>query len=149
MGNKNQYDHESLLKQARELLRGDGPPSGWRPLALELGVDINTLKQSFRREFGIVSFDGIAGDGVGRKNPRYTKQDEGRETKDVEFGDDFINIVCSSRRMMSKEDIIDEFGIDLKEWKIDRYRIKTSEGYRRTAKSRGMLIKMGACETRM
>ena len=88
MANKNQYDHESLLKQARELLRGDGPPSGWRPMARALGVDINTLKQSFRREFGITSFDGIAGDGVGRKNPRYTNQQEERETKDVEFGGD-------------------------------------------------------------
>ena len=136
MANKNQYDHECLLKQAQELLSGDGPPSGWRPMARALGVDLNTLKQSFRREFGILQFDDIVGEVAGRKNPRYTKHfaeqlNLERETKDVEFGDDFINIVCASRRMMSKEDIIDEFGIDLNEWKIDRYRIKTSEGYRK------------------
>ena len=58
-------------------------PTVAKPMARALGVDLNTLKQSFRREFGIVSFDGIAGDGVERKNPRYTKQQEERETKDV------------------------------------------------------------------
>jgi hypothetical protein len=117
------------------LLKGNNPPAGWRPLARALGVDPNTLVQSFRREFGIEKFEDLAGENK-IKAPRYTKKsihqaELERETKDAEFGDDFINIVCASRRMMSKEDIISEFKIDLKEWRIDKYRIRTSEGYRK------------------
>lgn len=129
MANRNQYDHAMVLEQARELLRGKNAPIGWRPLAKALGMDNNTLKQSFRREFGIERFEDITGEANARKIPRAELEE--KETKDVEYGDDFINIICSSRRMMSKDDIIDEFKIDLKEWKIDRYRIRTSEGYRK------------------
>ena len=135
MANRNQYNHESLLRQARELLKSENPPAGWRPLARLLGIDNNTLRQSFKREFGFDNFEDILGEGQG-KAPRYTKKsihqaELERETKDAEFGDDFINIVCASRRMMSKEDIISEFKIDLNEWRIEKYRIRTSEGYRK------------------
>jgi len=50
---------------------------------------------------------------------------------DFTQGDDFINIVCASKRMLSKDDIIKEYNIDLSEWEIERYRVKTSEGYRK------------------
>ena len=59
MANRNQYDHVSILQQARELLSGKNPPAGWRPLARKLGLDNNTLIQSFRREFGILKFEDI------------------------------------------------------------------------------------------
>jgi hypothetical protein len=131
VANRNQYDHASILRQAQELMKGKNPPETWRDMGRALGMDFNTLRQSLRREFGIEKMADIR-EAVGeKKNPRYTNNTEERETKDVEFGDDFINIICASRRMMSKEDIIDEFKIDLKEWKIDKYRIRTSEGYRK------------------
>lgn len=48
-----------------------------------------------------------------------------------EQGDDFINIICASERMLSKEDVIRKFNIDLSVWEIDRFKVKTSEGYRK------------------
>jgi hypothetical protein len=56
------------------------------------------------------------------------------EKTSYEQGKDFINIVCSSRRMLSKEDLIDEFEIDLNVWEIEKYTIKSSEGYRKDRK---------------
>jgi hypothetical protein len=53
------------------------------------------------------------------------------EKTSYEEGKDFINIVCSSKRMLTKEDIIDEFNIDLDIWEIEKFRVKTSEGYRK------------------
>ena len=53
------------------------------------------------------------------------------EKTSYEEGNDFINIVCASRRMRSKEDIIEEFNIDLEKWEVERFRVKTSEGYRK------------------
>ena len=53
------------------------------------------------------------------------------ENTSYEEGDGFINIVCASRRMLSKEDIIKEFNIDLEIWEVERFRVKTSEGYRK------------------
>lgn len=56
------------------------------------------------------------------------------EKTSYEEGDGFINIVCASRRMLSKEDIVKEFNIDLEKWEIERFRVKTSEGYRKDRK---------------
>jgi len=56
---------------------------------------------------------------------------EPKEESSYEQGDDFINIVCASRRMRSKEDVIKEFNIDLNLWSVEKFRVKTSEGYRK------------------
>lgn len=58
-------------------------------------------------------------------DPKYT------EKTSYEEGKDFISVVCSSKRMLSKEDIIEEYDIDLNIWEIDRFRVKSSEGYRK------------------
>lgn len=55
----------------------------------------------------------------------------GSERSEYEQGDDFINIVCASERMFTKEDIINKFNIDMTIWEIDRFKVKTSEGYRK------------------
>ncbi len=54
--------------------------------------------------------------------------------KIYEQGDNFINVICASTRMLSKEDIIKEFNIDLEVWEIERFKVKTSEGYRKDRK---------------
>ena len=69
----------------------------------------------------------------GRAHVSYANDLENENTT-FDQSDDFINIVCSSKRMMSQEDIIEQFNIDLNEWEIDRYIIKTSEGYRKDRK---------------
>lgn len=48
-----------------------------------------------------------------------------------EEGDDFIHVICASERMMSKEDIIKQFNIDLSIWEVERFKVKTSEAYRK------------------
>lgn len=61
---------------------------------------------------------------------------EQEDSTSFEQGDDFINIVCASERMLSKEDIIRKFSINLNEWEIERFKVKTSEGYRKDRKVR-------------
>ena len=48
-----------------------------------------------------------------------------------EQGDDFINVICASRRMLTKEDVIREFKIDTDLWEVEKFKVKTSEGYRK------------------
>lgn len=55
MTNKNQYNHALALEKARELLRSGACDATWAALARALHYNINTLKQSFYREFGITS----------------------------------------------------------------------------------------------
>lgn len=64
----------------------------------------------------------------------YSTVPTGVESKSIEEGNDYINIVCSSSRIRSEDDAIREFGIDLNEWSIAKCKIKTSEGYRKDRK---------------
>lgn len=44
---------------------------------------------------------------------------------------DFINIVVSSERILTEEDIIGQFEVDTTKWEIYEFQVKTSEGYRK------------------
>jgi hypothetical protein len=46
----------------------------------------------------------------------------------------FINIVCASPRVLSVEDILDQFNINEDEWEVVDVQVKTSEGYRKDRK---------------
>ncbi len=59
------------------------------------------------------------------------QEPETNESSSYEQGDDFINIVCASKRILNKDDIIKQFNIDTNIWEIDRFKVKTSEGYRK------------------
>ena len=54
-----------------------------------------------------------------------------QERTEFEQGDNFINVVCASRRILTQDDIIKQFNVNLDEWEIERYKVKTSEGYRK------------------
>jgi hypothetical protein len=56
---------------------------------------------------------------------------EPKEESSYEQGDDYINIVCASKRMRSKEDVLKEFRIDLSAWEVEKFKVKSSEGYRK------------------
>lgn len=56
------------------------------------------------------------------------------ENNTYEEGDGFINVICASKRILSKEDIIKQFNIDTNIWEIERFKVKTSEGYRKDRK---------------
>ena len=53
------------------------------------------------------------------------------DTDQIEYGDDFINIVCASPRVLTKEQLLKQFKVDETVWEVERYKVKTSEGYRK------------------
>lgn len=59
------------------------------------------------------------------------KEEADVETAEADYGREYINIVCSSRRITTVPMAIKHFQIDMNEWEVDRYKIKTSEGYRK------------------
>ena len=54
-----------------------------------------------------------------------------QDENSYEQGDNFINIICASPRMLSKEDVLKQFNVDADIWEVERYKVKTSEGYRK------------------
>lgn len=67
---------------------------------------------------------------------KLTREDPGinDEGATYEQGEDFIKIVCASRRMLTKEDVLKQFKIDTSIWEVDKFKVKTSEGYRKDRK---------------
>lgn len=72
----------------------------------------------------------IQRDGLPKHIPQ-KKEDLGKESASVEYGDDYINIICSSPRIRSKEDALKEFNIDTDEWRVVSCRVGSYEGYRK------------------
>lgn len=96
----------------------------WGDLARHFEVSRDNVVAAFRR---------AVGSQTGSYKQNYTLQPS-EERNEYEQGNDFINVVCSSKRMLSKEDIIKQFNIDLEIWEIERFKVKTSEGYRKDRK---------------
>jgi len=67
-------------------------------------------------------------------NPDSENYQEQEESSSYDQGNDFINVVCASKRMLSKEDVIKQFNIDMNIWEIERFKVKSSEGYRKDRK---------------
>lgn len=82
------------------------------------GIPIGTLKSFYRESL--------------LKTGQEANPKEGTNT--FEQGRDFINVVCASRRVLKQEDLIAQFNIDMSEWEIISYKVKTSEGYRKDRK---------------
>ena len=66
--------------------------------------------------------------GISSGHPDFVDEEE---TSSYEEGNNFINIVCSSKRILSQDDIIKQFNVDLDVWEVASFKIKTSEGYRK------------------
>ena len=56
------------------------------------------------------------------------------EKSSYEEGRDFINVICASKRILTKEDIVEQFNIDTDIWEIEKFKVKSSEGYRKDRK---------------
>lgn len=67
---------------------------------------------------------------MGAKQGAY-REKESDISSSVEQGDDYMNIVCTSPRIKTEEDILKQFKIDTDKWRIDKFTVKTSEGYRK------------------
>lgn len=103
-----------------EEMRAD--KKSWAQIADFFGVNREALRSIFRfRKNGV-------------ENPEGTDPEEPQETTSFEQGHDFINVVCASRRMLTEKDVIEHFKIDPDIWEIERFRVRTSEGYRKDRK---------------
>lgn len=67
----------------------------------------------------------------GSKEEQEGQEKTGQEKTTYQETDDSIHIVCASRRIRTKADVIDFFDIDTDIWKVDSFEVKTSEGYRK------------------
>ena len=100
-------------------LENDKNKPFWNDLAEEFGyANGETLRAAFKRE----------------KKKRGVSDTHSDEKTTYEQGDDYINIVCSSRRIKTKDDVIKEFGIDMTKWKIEKFIIRTDEAWRKDRK---------------
>lgn len=45
-----------------------------------------------------------------------------------------IHVVVTSRRMLTKEEVIEQFKVDTDQWEVDSFEVNTSEGYRKDRK---------------
>lgn len=118
-------DYKALWKQAKKLVE-DGKATTLFEVAEVLGISRTTLDDAFRREFGQEAVRDLF---AGKK----VKEAE-QETTEAEYGRDFINIICTSKRITTVDEAIKFFKVDMNEWEIDRCRVKTSEGYRKDRK---------------
>jgi len=79
-------------------------------------------------------FKSFTYDNEGNRITKEVYKDSNKENTSYEQGKNFINIICASKRMLTKEEVIKQFKIDLSEWEIDSFKVKTSEGYRKDRK---------------
>lgn len=80
--------------------------------------DLTAKTESYRKRVGEIRRELEAGD-----------QDKPKST--YEQGKNFINVICASERMLTKEDVIKQFNIDTDIWEVEKFEVKTSEGYRK------------------
>lgn len=107
----------------------------WAELAEEFGYDNpERLRGLFRREKERRSRVDESIE-FSKEADKTSELDDGiDEKKSYTETDDNIQIVCASPRIKTREDVIREFGIDESVWKIDKFTISTSEGYRKDRK---------------
>lgn len=104
---RNHYT-EAQREEAGRLLAIE-PPIPLKTIEERTGIKINTLK-SMRKD---------------------AKNDGVHETSSFEQTHDYINVVSASKRITNEKELIEHFGIDTDIWELERYRVKTSEGYRK------------------
>ena len=99
---------ETQRAEANRLLAIE-PPVPLKTIEERTGIKVNTLK-SMRKD---------------------TKNDGVHETTSFEQTHDFINVVCASPRITNDKQLIEYFNIDTDVWELEKYKVKTSEGYRK------------------
>ncbi len=106
----------------------------WDSMANMFGYNNgNQLRKQFERIYEKVLIE-TSEDDEFEPEDKEEKNYSQRESRSYEEGKDFINIVCSSKRMLSQEDIIKEFNIDLNVWEIEKFRVRSNEAYRKDRK---------------
>lgn len=121
---KEKYDFKDLWDKAQAIIDSGGVHT-ISDLAEIFGIKRTTLREGFVR---LVGNDAVRGM-FQKKNQ--DAANHVREFAEAEYEDNYINIVCSSRRITTVAAAIQHFKIDLSQWRVDRFRVKTSEGYRK------------------
>jgi hypothetical protein len=101
----------------------------------------NKSQLAFAREYG--DAHGLTADAVrNRLKKLLFDQKDGSTGEGASFeqGEDFIHVICASRRMLSKEDVINQFKIDINQWEVEKFKVKTSEGYRKDRKVKWKVV---------
>jgi len=111
MANKNQKPHAEWLQRAKELLEKGKVPATWRGLAHAMGVDPNTLKQSFLREFNIREVPEI----LGKERPDPIPEKAGVT---VEETLNEILIEYNGPLIYTADQLIKERKVDLNVWRV-------------------------------
>lgn len=62
------------------------------------------------------------------------RNDPALGSTNYEEGDGFINLICSSPRMKTKEEVLAQFKVNMDEWEVEKFEVRTSEGYRKDRK---------------
>lgn len=120
-------EYKQLVEMRNELVKNGN--HSWEPIATEFNTTNQKAFAAYRRAVGAKH-----GSVKGKTEYQEPEPKERPESKSYEQGEDFINVICSSKRMLTKDDIINEFKIDLEVWEVDRFKVKTSEGYRKDRK---------------
>lgn len=103
----------------------------WKEVADKFGFESkDSARGQFRRER---KRRGDHSAEESRENSEDFYQGEKESTSRKE-GDDYIHIVCDSKRIKTREDVIEFFNIDTDLWKIKEFSIRTSESYRKDRK---------------
>jgi hypothetical protein len=122
---KEQRDWKPIVERVLQMAKS-GEAKSLIDAANQLNVHPSTLKEVLRRRAGIRSMPELF------SNSRFRKEAEiENETTEAEYGENYINIICASKRIRTVDEAIKEFDIDLNVWKVDRFKVKTSEGYRK------------------
>jgi hypothetical protein len=90
----------------------------WIMIAGEMGIPPEAARQHWKWKYG----------------PATTKKERPLEkdnTSKVEYTDDSIHVIQASPRIMSQQELMEAYGIDPKKWRVEKYIIRTSEGYRK------------------
>lgn len=125
---KPKRDKEAIFNRAMQLLKSRTVAPNFQAIGDYLGIPRVSLRSIFAAR-GIVSADLPAIAGL--EYAKSDKVDTKSNTNSYEEGDDFINIICSSPRMLSKEDVLEQFNVDPEIWEVEKFIVKTSEGYRK------------------
>ena len=87
----------------------------WQLISKEMGISAEAARNCWRRF---------------NDSPK----EEFDTSSKVEYGDDTIYVVQASRRIMSQKELMEAYKINPDEWLVEKYIIRTSEGYRKDRK---------------
>lgn len=126
-GNSLNNGHYMYVRQLKADGLFDRGEINWKDLAQRLGYKSGeALRSQFKREKNKRGDDleqAMSADGNGEMG----ESDNEREQTSYRELDDAIHVICDSRRIRTKQDVIDHFNIDTNMWEVKEFTIRTSE----------------------